>query len=100
MNSIPKGSTGPSHTLFGMPSIASWISAYNAFAICCAELGPARALVNGPQRPVSRFSTRLRADELDEHAVELSRPDIDWDGELAAIMKGEQDHVARPRGKN
>ena len=66
----------------------------------CAELGPARALVNGPQRPVSRFSTRLRADELDEHAVELSRPDIDWDGELAAIMKGEQDHVARPRGKN
>ena len=66
----------------------------------CAALCPARALLNGPQRPVSRLSTRLQADELDEHSVELSRPDIDWDGELSAIMKGEQDHVARPRGKN
>ena len=66
----------------------------------CAALCPARALLNGPQRPISRLSTRLQADELDEHSVELSRPDIDWDGELSAIMKGEQDHVARPRGKN
>ena len=66
----------------------------------CAALCPARALLNGLQRPVSRLSTRMQADELDEHSVELSRPDIDWDGELSAIMKGEQDHIARPRGKN
>ena len=56
-----------------------------------------------PQRAAAAgfcLSTRLQADELDEHSVELSRPDIDWDGELSAIMKGKQDHVARPRGKN